>query len=309
MKAGVHLRVKLFGFLLLLACFASTPSHGGTETMTNGDDLVRIDIELELAPEYVVGLPVLAVITAWVDSPGTTVRMLTEPGLLSLQHAVAVELRAAGSKEILHTHSPQPVLDLEHRRPSLDLSHGERRRWLVDLSEVGLDVLKEAGAYDVTVRYVTSHIQSATASQRAQFRFPNEEEQAWIDAQRNTFKFVETWGEWVREPPESKPLRRNAELKSKPPVPEAARLHAFLRFLIHDERALDKLSIPPLETVAPIAQPEARTILMELNLSRGDTDGARTIAEQLRAEVPDLSSLIDQIERGGGLVRSHRGLP
>lgn len=277
--------------------------------MTNDDDESGIEIQLQLEDEYVVGLPMLAVVTARVTAPDTTISLLPEPDLLSLKNCIAVIVTPTGSTEPLVSHIPEPTLDLEHRPPKLALSDGERRRWLVDLSEVVRAAAMRAGDYDIFVGYVAPHVNTPMVTSRTRVRLPSDEEQAWIDLQKMDFTYIESWGEWVLEPPEetSQP-NGSAGLESQvPPIPAAARLDVYLREIIHDEMPLEWITIPPLEMVPALALPEAKAIMMELHLAKGNITAARELGERLRDQVPDLAWLINDIEHGGGPVRGNRG--
>jgi hypothetical protein len=268
--------------------------------MTNETSDTSLELRLEVADEYVQGLPMLVALTLDVRTPGETIRMLPEPTLLSLKDCIAVMVTPAGSHDALLDYNPTPVLDLEHRPPRLALSAGEPRRWLVDLSELDWSAVTEPGDYTIAVRYQARHAGSAFARARVRLRAPAQDELAWLGAQRPVLEETGSWGEWVLEPPDA--------AQDIPPesVPLPARLHAYLRALIHDPRPLAEIGTPGVEQVLPLARPEAGTIALELALAHGDEAEARRLANELRTTVPGLAWRLEAIAEGGGLVRNNR---
>lgn len=106
---------------------------------------------------------------------------------------------ADGSTELSHV-EPMAKGDEDTGVPTSVLSVGERRRWLLDLSEILPDAL-DPGHYQATVSFGPANLRTKVGSIALQFRAPLPEEQKTLDALAEEVQNRGTWGQWTSLPP------------------------------------------------------------------------------------------------------------
>jgi hypothetical protein len=251
-------------------------------------------LDVEVADEYVAGLPMIVAITFECDHPRAELNRVPRPGLGSFD-GIGVRLRPAGSTTVVAEHEPF-VVPHEHGRRGLHLDPGERRRVLLELSPVMPDDLAP-GDYDLEV--TLSQLATTPTPPnpvRIQLRAPGTAERAAMARFRAEVAEGGGWLDWAE--------------KSRPGETMQQRLSGVetLRFVrlwgaLHDfDVSLADVPLDATSNMPPLVQPEVEIFEAELRAARGQPVGGRL--RSLRKTHPDLAWWIDAVLGGCSTLRA-----
>lgn len=258
---------------------------------------------VDCAREYVLGFPVhVGLLLAIREDPSSawTVR-LPSFGPVSNQGRLALEIRRAGTHDLIVAMPP-----FRRRAPEVEtvlwpLSSGAPRRILVDLAPLWDAAYTPPGDYDVVVSFRSFSEEVQSAPFRLSLRPPSPDHVASLRGLSPPPGLDETWGEWSISPPDA-PEPPPIGLSSSDPL-RAPRVFRYLWTGPDDPASVDARV---LDALTGVYAPERDLFAAEIAYLRGDPSAFAAISAAARNNQVGLGPWLDDIPEGRGLLSRFR---
>jgi hypothetical protein len=251
-------------------------------------------LEVEVAPEYVLGFPAHLAVTLEADGPDSVLRGLPYADFLSAAGAFGLELRQA--ETMVSRVAPNPVVDPDLGHATFVLHLNEKRRILIDISEF-LPPSLLPGNYEATVLYGPPPV-ATSRPVRLHFRQPSPEEQLELAAARPAVVRAGTWGLWTVLQP-----KNPAELAPPAGKADPLRFNRVLRLLYFGPAPDPDL----LQFWDGVYLPDAAALAAEIAQFRGETAKFEQDIAQLPRLHPGTDWLVERLTLGQGRIAFYRG--
>lgn len=265
-------------------------------------DSNNIKLQVDLEDNYVKGFPMPVAITIAVAQQDTTINFLAQPTPFNTQGSIGVTL-VDSLGAIVVDEIPQSSIDFDDEQGLLSLSSGERRRYLIDISDMVPGTLNP-GSYVMTLSYVHPMFVSRAEGLKLVIRDPDKTESQWLAKHHKEIEEAGSWAKWATESsvkPES----------LEPPVnaPMLVRFHAAFRYLVYTPTPLADVDPQFLSSLKGVTRPEALLMEMEVYQAAKQYGPATRVAEEARSIAPAVEWLIEAAYNGAGLIAGIRFEP
>jgi hypothetical protein len=253
-------------------------------------------LEVETAPEYVVGFPVHVAVTIRADQPDASLRLLPYADFFKCAGAFGLTLIRAGSGQAVVSVQPRPVVDRSLGIAVFSLPPNQSRRMLIDLSAF-LPADLAPGDYQATLAYGPPNMRAVSPAFALRLRAPAREECAELAALLPGVRTIGGWGQWILQPPSDR--RDPPKVRKTDPL----RFNRVLRWWLFGERLEPSL----VQALDGIYAPEADALTAELYQVAGDQTKFEQQAQAVRTRHHGLSWWMDDLAAGRGIIAFHRG--
>lgn len=322
----VLLTIEILGLAALLACCVDCQRNGaatnatrrGSETNRPEPNQHRADpipaeqgggpaarrledtlgpLEVDAAPVHVLGFPLNVAITVGARNPSASLKRLPLAGAESLNGVeITIVRRGAGGAPFVHKPA-DPLVDEQSGAVSFSLRPGERRRMLLEVSEL-LPASTTPGTYELRLSYRAEWGSSTKGPPKSiDFRAPGAREKAELDRRRPELERAGAWDAWTLSP-----LERSSGPPSSTQEPSLL-FYELWRYLRDPRTRLMSVDLKLVDALAPLYAPEAALLKAELLAARGDRRAYERQLEQVRRRYPGMRWWLEAMANGTSELR------
>lgn len=252
--------------------------------------------EIEHGDDFVLGFPFHVAITLRLEASAgveSLMASLAEESVFGIRSTRASfqRLDAAGEPPL----SVGPLRMYREKEGTMLLRAGERRRMLLDLSDLDVSSLRP-GRYRISIEYEGLQ----TRPFEAQLREPSSDERASLARLLPDLARARTWGIWSKTRPVAGGASTPHILRTDP-----LRYNRVLQYLFLASEPLSQIPVSLLACLDGFYAPEAQLLRAELALA--GNDGTFDVEERrLRADHPELVHLLERSIEHGSLYEWER---
>jgi hypothetical protein len=264
----------------------------------SGFDLPKVHVEGE--PRYLLGFPLVVAVTF--DNSGSKVEFysLPELDLAFSRGPLSLRLEPLRGGTLLVTQA-SPI---DEDRMGMALAAGERRRMLLDLSNLASGL--QPGRYQLTVSLRDQDYVRASDPVEVEFVVPSPTDATEATRLRRLGEAPLDTGAWAPFL-----LRNWNTVDVSPNLSAEARaqlaLHLFLHRAIYGPQPIARLDPAPLRALrSPVVVPEARVLEYEALCARDGVSAHATVATSIRQQWSGLAFRVERVARGEGFLTAAR---
>jgi hypothetical protein len=205
---------------------------------------------------------------------------------------IGISAAASGSSEIIFQVDPLPIADPSMGVPVSRLEAGERRRMLVDLTEM-LPSPLDPGSYDASISFGPEAIRAVSGPVHLVFRRPNDREAEILDRVGPELAARGSWGQWTRLPPLD-PSNQSVPWGPHDPL----RFNWILRDLLFGDEPLAAVPLNRLDVLDGLFESEREALRAELLSAGGDPVTLAGQVANVKRQFPALTRWMNQLLAG-----------
>lgn len=268
-------------------------------------DIGLAQLQIDDAPDHVIGAPIHVAIVVRANHPGATIHQLPPVDWSAMRGAIGLEVRHHETGELLHQLPVSAQVDADRDDPSYTLYAGESRRMLVDLSEyldgtvVGSkEEVETPRQYVLRLTYGSTTIHARSAPFTLSLRPATGVERSTLDVIEPERQALGSWGAWTGSSSSGHIPR--ADLRQGPPSLWFAAVARSLMFTPH-AASLEDLSL--VDTLAAFYAPEQQVLKMEVLGALHGRGHLEAEAAKFVLQHREMDHRIRAIEEGEGWLR------